>query len=71
MVLFGTLMIPTIPLLSRALGMDETTAGMWAGGSIHEVAQVIAAGGAIGGGALAVAAVVKLARVVMLARSWP
>ncbi|NKS32633.1 putative sulfate exporter family transporter [Rhodococcus hoagii] len=66
-VLFGTLMIPTIPLLSRALGMDETTAGMWAGGSIHEVAQVIAAGGAIGGGALAVAAVVKLARVVMLA----
>ncbi len=43
-VLFGTLMIPTIPLLSRALGMDETTAGMWAGGSIHEVAQVIAGG---------------------------
>lgn len=66
-VIFGTLMIPIVPLLSRALGLDEHAAGMWAGGSIHEVAQVIAAGGAIGGGALAVAAVVKLARVVMLA----
>lgn len=66
-VIFGTLMIPVVPLLARALGLDEHEAGMWAGGSIHEVAQVIAAGGAIGGGALAVAAVVKLARVVMLA----
>lgn len=66
-VIFGTLMIPVVPLLSRALGLDDHEAGMWAGGSIHEVAQVIAAGGAIGGGALAVAAVVKLARVVMLA----
>lgn len=40
---------------------------MWAGGSVHEVAQVIAAGGIIGGTALAVATVVKLARVLLLA----
>ncbi|MFC4605150.1 YeiH family protein [Rhodococcus kronopolitis] len=66
-VVFGTLMIPAIPLLATLLGLDESAAGMWAGGSIHEVAQVIAAGGAIGGGALAVAATVKLARVLMLA----
>ncbi|WP_305094374.1 YeiH family protein [Prescottella sp. R16] len=66
-VIFGTLMIPVVPLLASLLGLDDTVAGMWAGGSIHEVAQVIAAGGVIGGGALAVAAVVKLARVVMLA----
>ncbi|MFD1814851.1 YeiH family protein [Rhodococcus gannanensis] len=66
-VVFGTLMIPAIPLLSGALGLTDTQAGMWAGGSIHEVAQVVAAGGMIGGGALAVATVVKLARVLMLA----
>lgn len=66
-VIFGTCMIPVIPLLSNAIGLGEVDAGLWAGGSIHEVAQVVAAGGAIGGGALAVAVVVKLARVVMLA----
>jgi uncharacterized integral membrane protein (TIGR00698 family) len=66
-VVFGTLMIPAIPLLSGALGLSDRQAGMWAGGSIHEVAQVVAAGGMIGGGALAVATVVKLARVLMLA----
>lgn len=66
-VIFGTLMIVAVPVLSGALGLSDTAAGMWAGGSIHEVAQVIAAGGAIGGGALAVATVVKLARVLLLA----
>ncbi|MGW4478851.1 YeiH family protein [Rhodococcus triatomae] len=66
-VVFGTLMIPAIPLLSGAFGLTDSQAGMWAGGSIHEVAQVVAAGGMIGGGALAVATVVKLARVLMLA----
>ncbi|KAA0022171.1 YeiH family protein [Antrihabitans cavernicola] len=66
-VIFGTLMIPVIPLLARLLGMSDNDSGMWAGGAIHEVAQVVAAGGAIGGSALAVAVVVKLARVLMLA----
>ncbi|NGP06266.1 putative sulfate exporter family transporter [Rhodococcus sp. 14C212] len=66
-VIFGTLMIPTIPLLSRVLGLSDTDAGLWAGGSIHEVAQAVAAAGAIGGTALGVAAVIKLARVLMLA----
>ena len=66
-VIFGTLMIPTIPLLADAFGMNEIEAGMWAGGSIHEVAQVVAAGSALGATALGVATVVKLARVLMLA----
>jgi uncharacterized integral membrane protein (TIGR00698 family) len=66
-VIFGTCMIPVIPLLANMIGLGDVDAGLWAGGSIHEVAQVVAAGGAIGGGALAVAVVVKLARVVMLA----
>lgn len=66
-VIFGTCMIPLLPLLAAALGLGELAAGIWAGGAIHEVGQVVAAGGAIGGQALAVAVVVKLARVVMLA----
>jgi uncharacterized integral membrane protein (TIGR00698 family) len=66
-VIFGTCMIPALPLLAHLLGLDERDAGLWAGGSIHEVAQVVAAGGAIGGSAIAAAVVVKLARVVMLA----
>lgn len=66
-VLFGTLMIPIIPLLAHGIGMADRDAGLWAGGSIHEVAQVVAAGEAIGAGALAVAVVVKLARVLLLA----
>jgi uncharacterized integral membrane protein (TIGR00698 family) len=66
-VVFGTAMIPLIPLLSNMIGLTEVESGLWAGGSIHEVAQVVATGGAIGGGALAVAVVVKLARVIMLA----
>ncbi|GFG50964.1 membrane protein [Mycolicibacterium agri] len=66
-VVFGTAMIGVVPVLASVAGLRDVQAGMWAGGSIHEVAQVVAAGGAIGGGALAVAVVVKLARVIMLA----
>ena len=66
-VIFGTLMIPLIPFAGQLLGLDAHTNGLWAGGSIHEIAQVVAAGGIIGGGALGVAVIVKLARVLMLA----
>lgn len=66
-VVFGTLMIPIAPFLGAAVGFDLHQRGLFAGGSIHEVAQVVAAGGVIGGGALAVAVLVKLARVLMLA----
>ncbi|QDQ98532.1 YeiH family protein [Tomitella fengzijianii] len=66
-VIFGTLMILVIPLLTDLIGITDEQGGMWAGASIHEVAQVVAAGGAIGGGALAIAVVVKLGRVLMLA----
>ena len=66
-VIFGTLMIPLVPLGASLLGMGPDAAGMWAGGSTHEIAQVVAAGGIIGGGALTAAVVVKLARVLLLA----
>lgn len=66
-VLFGTLMIPAVPFLGTLLGLDPASTGMWIGASTHEVAQVVAAGSAVGGGALAVAVTVKLARVMTLA----
>ncbi len=66
-VIFGSLMIPVIPLAGHALGLSAELNGMWAGASIHEIAQVVAAGGIIGGGALGIAVIVKLARVLMLA----
>ncbi|CAN5562118.1 YeiH family protein [soil metagenome] len=66
-VIFGTLMIPILPLAASLIGLPSEQAGVWAGGSIHEVAQVVAVGGALGGGALGAAVVVKLARVLMLA----
>lgn len=66
-VLFGSLMIPIVPLITSAAGLEPHAAALFAGGSIHEVAQVVAAAGIIGGGALGTAVLVKLARVVMLA----
>lgn len=66
-VIFGTAMIPLIPFLAQAMGMDANAAGLWTGGAVHEVAQVVAIGGIIGGTALSVAVIVKLARVLMLA----
>lgn len=66
-VLFGTLLIPLVPLAGAAMGLDPYSQGLWAGGSIHEVAQVVAAAGIVGPAALKVAVIVKLARVLMLA----
>ncbi|WP_299303852.1 YeiH family protein [uncultured Brachybacterium sp.] len=66
-VLCGTLMIAAVPAVAALLRLEPETAGLWAGASIHEVAQVVAAGGALGGAALSVAVIVKLARVLMLA----
>ena len=66
-VAYGTAMIAVLPPASALLGLDATSAGIWAGASVHEVAQVIATAGIIGEPALKVAVVVKLARVLLLA----
>ncbi len=66
-VLFGTVVIPLVPLFGRLFGLDDLTTGLWAGASVHEVAQVVAIGGSISAAALSAAVVVKLARVLMLA----
>ena len=47
--------------------MSNRLGGLWAGASIHEVAQVAAAGAAISPAALKIAALMKLTRVVLLA----
>ena len=66
-VLFGTLMIPLVPVLGVALGLPAPGSGTWAGASILEVAQVVAAGSMMGTEALSTSVLVKLARVLMLA----
>ncbi|WP_286929985.1 MULTISPECIES: YeiH family protein [Aeromicrobium] len=64
---FGSIMIALVPWASHLIGLDEAQAAVWAGASIHEVAQVVAAGSVLGGGAVALATTVKLGRVAMLA----
>ena len=66
-VIFGTIMIPLVPLVAPLIGLGHDQSGMWAGASIHEIAQVVAVGGVLGGTALTLAVVVKLARVLLLA----
>lgn len=64
---FGTVLIGVIPAVAAVLGLSKHAAGIWAGASVHEVAQVVAVGGVLGGAALGAAVVVKLARVLLLA----
>jgi uncharacterized integral membrane protein (TIGR00698 family) len=64
---YGSLALGVLPLLAHVLGLDATRTGSWAGISVHEVAQVVAAAGPAGAAAVAVAIVVKLSRVVLLA----
>ena len=66
-VVFGTLMIPLLPLAVAALGLSAEAGGIWVGASTHEVAQVVAAAGLIRPEAMPVAVTIKLARVLCLA----
>lgn len=64
---FGSIMIPTIPWASGHMGLSDEQAAMWAGASIHEVAQVAAAAAVLGSSSVGIAITVKLGRVVLLA----
>lgn len=64
---YGTLAIVVLPWLAGLLGLSDHQAGLWIGASVQEVAQVVAAAGAVSAAALATATVAKLARVVLLA----
>jgi uncharacterized integral membrane protein (TIGR00698 family) len=55
------------PLIAVRLGLTETQAGIFLGGTIHDVAQVVGAGYSISPAAGDVATYVKLLRVAMLA----
>jgi uncharacterized integral membrane protein (TIGR00698 family) len=65
--LLGTIGIVLYPVLGHALHMPEFVYGVWAGASLHEMAQVVAAGFGMSDEAARVATVVKLARICLLA----
>lgn len=65
--LCGTLAMVVLPLLQAPLHLSDTQYGTWAGASVHEVGQVVAAAGPAGAAAVGVAVVVKLTRVLLLA----
>jgi uncharacterized integral membrane protein (TIGR00698 family) len=65
--LLGTVGIVLYPLLAHAAHMSEFVYGVWAGASLHEMAQVVAAAFAVSDEAARVATVVKLARIALLA----
>ena len=65
--IYGSAAIFLLPMLAVPFGLAGETFGIWAGASVHEVAQVVATASAAGTAALASAVVVKLTRVVLLA----
>jgi uncharacterized integral membrane protein (TIGR00698 family) len=65
--LCGTLAIGVLPLLMHPLGLSPAVFGAWTGASVHDVGQVVATAQTAGTGALAIAVVVKLTRVILLA----
>ncbi len=66
-VVFGTLSMVLYPLIYPYLGLSAHAFGLFAGSTIHEVAQVVAVGEAAGPAAANAAVVEKMLRVMMLA----
>ena len=64
---FGTLAVITYPILMVVMNLSAGEYGLWTGASIHEVAQVVAAGFQGRSDAGNTATIVKLVRVLMLA----
>jgi uncharacterized integral membrane protein (TIGR00698 family) len=65
--LMGTVWMIVYPLLFSVLHLDLRTYSLWAGSSVHEVAQVVAAAFQVDPSAGQIAIPVKLARVALLA----
>ncbi len=66
-VVFGTLSMFLYPILYPHLGLSQQAYGIYAGSTIHEVAQVVAAGNSISEQAADTAVIEKMLRVMMLA----
>jgi uncharacterized integral membrane protein (TIGR00698 family) len=66
-VVFGTLAMFIYPPLYARLGLSQHAFGIFAGSTIHEVAQVIAAGKSVSDEVAGIAVIEKMLRVMMLA----
>jgi uncharacterized integral membrane protein (TIGR00698 family) len=66
-VVFGTSGMFLYPLLYPHLGLSQHAYGLYAGSTIHEVAQVVAAAKSVGDDAATTAVIEKMMRVMMLA----
>ena len=68
-VIFGTIAMFLYPILMKSglLGLTDSGYGIFAGASIHEVAQVVAAGDAVSHSSAVIAVTVKMIRVMMIA----
>ncbi len=64
---FGSISMFVYPLLPDLLNLTTHSYGLWAGASIHEIAQVVAASFQDGKGAGEFGTIAKLSRVMMLA----
>lgn len=65
--LFGTIAMLAFPMLQQVIQLAPSGYGLWIGSSVHEVAQVVAAGFQGGTDAGEFATISKLARVMLLA----
>jgi uncharacterized integral membrane protein (TIGR00698 family) len=62
----STVAMVVYPMIAQALGLDDRAAGIFLGGTIHDVAQVVGAGYSISVEAGDTATIVKLLRVALL-----
>ena len=66
-VVFGTISMFAYPIAYPYLHLSESAYGVYAGSTIHEVAQVVAAGKSVSDAAASTAVIEKMLRVMMLA----
>jgi len=66
-VVFGTISMFGYPLLYGFLGLSEHAYGVFTGSTVHEVAQVVAAGRSVSEAAADTAVIEKMLRIMMLA----
>jgi len=66
-VVFGTVAMFAYPLLYGPLGLSEHAYGVFTGSTVHEVAQVVAAGRSVSDAAADTAVIEKMLRIMMLA----
>ncbi len=64
---FGTIALLAFPIIGNAVSMPDEVFGFWAGLSINDTSQVVAAGAAYSPRALEIATVVKLVRNALMA----